>query len=184
VEPIRRKKDIAKIKALLASSPRDLALFTLGINVGLRGSDLLSLTWEMVLTPEDRICSVLEVSEQKTGNRRRIALGDSARKALQAWLAEVGEDASGPIFPSRKGGEPMTIQRLHQLVNDWCRQAGLRGHYGSHTLRKTYGYFLYQSGTSLPLLMQIFGHSSQAITLRYIGVQQDEIDEANLRLDL
>jgi integrase len=185
VEPIRRKKDIAAIKANLAGNLRDLTLFTVGINVGLRGSDLLSLTWGILLSPEGRIRSVIEPREQKTGNSRRIALGDAARKALQAWHKACGEVAGNDlVFPSRKGGRKMTIQRLHQLVNSWCKEAGLRGHYGSHTLRKTYGYFHYEQGTSLPMLMEMFGHSSEAMTKRYIGIRQEEIDAANLKLDL
>jgi len=78
----------------------------------------------------------------------------------------------------------MTIQRLHQLVNEWASKAGISGHFGSHTLRKTYGYHLRKRGTDLPTLMKIFGHSSQSITLRYLGIDSDKIDEANLRLNL
>lgn len=185
VEPIRHKKDLAAVKVWLTSSPRDMALFTLGINAGLRGSDLLGLVWGVLLSPESRIRTVIEVKEHKTGHLRRITLSDSARKALQSWLNVAGEVAlDDSVFPSRKGKGKMSIQRLHQLVNEWCHSAGLQGHFGSHTLRKTYGYFHYQNGVGLPMLMKIFGHSSQAITLRYIGIEQDEIDEANLKLDL
>ena len=78
----------------------------------------------------------------------------------------------------------MTIQRLHQLVNEWTQRAGIEGHFGSHTLRKTYGLHLRKHGVELPVLMRIFGHSNQVITLRYLGISDDEIDEANLRLNL
>jgi integrase len=185
VEPIRTKKDLAKVKAALANRPRDLALFVVGVNSGLRGSDLLALRWDHVLTPEGRIKSVMEVRESKTNKLRRIVVNDSARKALEAWRRAAGEVLRDDfVFPSRKGHGRMTIQRLHQLVNDWTTQAGLTGHYGSHSMRKTFGLFHYKNGVGLPLLMKIFGHSSEAITLRYIGLEQKEIDEANLRLDL
>ena len=184
VEPIRKKSDIEAIKANLSKTPRDYAMFTLGINAGLRGGDLIGLKYKDILTPQGRIKSALEVLEQKTGNKRRIAIGSNARSSLQALISDPEQiDFDAFIFPSRKGGE-MSIQRLHQLVNEWTKEAKIKGHFGSHTLRKTYGYFHYKRGVDITRLMQIFGHSSQAITLRYIGIEQDDIDEANLRLNL
>jgi integrase len=126
----------------------------------------------------------LDVKEQKTNNHRHIALCNKAREALSALCSNNGDtNRDDYVFPSRKGGR-MSIQRLHQLVNEWCEEAGIGGHFGSHTLRKTYGHFHYIQGTDIAWLMEIFGHSSQAITLRYIGIQQKKIDEANLRLNL
>ncbi len=185
VEPIRSRSDIAKIKKALAGRPRDLTLFTLGINWGLRGSDLLALTWGDVLSPERRIKTKVTVTESKTGKARRFMVSDTVRSALKGWLAEAGNvDRDGLLFPSRKGDSPMTIQRLHQLVNEWAGLANLQGHWGTHTLRKTYGYQMRTAGQDIVKLMKIFGHSSQAITLRYIGIEQDEIDEANMSLNL
>jgi integrase len=186
VEPLRRKRDIAKIKQALKDRPRDLALFTLGINVGLRGSDLLSLRFSDVLDADDRVRRRLSITERKTHKQRHISLGPSPQAAIKSLLPEDMDelDPDAYLFPSRKGGGAMGVVRLHQLVNQWCRDAGIKGHFGSHSLRKTYGRFLYKKGTDLSLLMKVFNHSSQAITLRYIGVEQDQVDEANVRLNL
>lgn len=54
---------------------------------------------------------------------------------------------------------------------------------GTHTLRKTFGYHAYKNGVDLSLLMRIFNHSSQAVTLRYIGITQDQIDDVYINLD-
>jgi integrase len=185
VEPIRLKRNIRKIKEVLGDHARDLALFTLGINTGLRGSDLLSLRFKDVLTKEDKIVSKLEVVETKTKKKRKIKLGPKPRKALMALLPNDLDDldVNAYLFPSRKGGR-MTIQRLHQLLNTWCDKAGVKGHFGSHTLRKSYGYHLYKNGADIVLLMKAFGHSNQAVTLRYIGIEDEQIDEANLNLNL
>ncbi|MFZ0033393.1 MAG: tyrosine-type recombinase/integrase [Sedimentisphaerales bacterium] len=185
VEPLRKKNDIAAIKGCLSNSPRDYALFTVGINMGLRGSDLLSLRFKDILTPDGHIKTALKVVEQKTDKCRRITIGDNVRKALEDLCHNSNENTlpNNYIFPSRKGGK-MSIQRLHQLVNEWAKAANIEGHFGSHSLRKTYGHFQYKQGVDIALLMEIFGHSSQAITLRYIGIEQDDIDEANLRLNL
>lgn len=49
---------------------------------------------------------------------------------------------------------------------------------GTHTLRKTFGYHHYEKFKDVVMLQKIFNHSSTEITLRYIGIEQDEIDES------
>jgi len=198
VEPFKRRQHILDIKQALADSPRDLALFTIGINVGLRGGDLLRLSWADVLL-EGEIRDKLKIKERKTRKRqpnkvRSIAISTNLRAALSAWLSVcVKNKAIDPqdvtkdnlLFPSKvKEGKPMSSTRLYQLVNLWAKKAKVSGHFGSHTLRKTYGYYLRKRGIDLPTLMKIFGHSNQAITLRYLGIDDDEIDEANFKLNL
>ncbi len=184
VDPIRDTKDIGVIKGTLAHRPRDLALFVLGIHLGLRGGDLLRLRWRDVLGVDRRLLTRVVVTEQKTGKQRSIALQENAKKALQGWLQVVGiPELDKLIFPSANGG-PLTIQRLHQLVREWTRESGVEGRFGTHTLRKTYGFQLRSKGVDIVTLMTVFGHSSQKITLRYIGIEQGEIDEANLKLNL
>lgn len=183
VEPLRSREAITQIKAAIADRPRDLALFVLGIHFGLRGTDLLGLRWYNLMGPDKKIRQVVEVTEQKTGNVRRIAVSETVRRCLLVWQRESGDGTEAFVFPNQSK-TAMTIQRLHQLVNEWARLAKVDGHFGSHTLRKTYGHFLYKQGTDICLLMKMFGHSSQAITLRYIGIEQRAIDEANLSLAL
>lgn len=197
VEPIRKRKEIQSIKDVLADNPRNLALFTVGIHAGLRSSDLLALRWCDVLNEDGQIRKVIEVKENKTGKLRRIAISPNMRAALSSWLAVCSKRQTNPLqpgdltredllFPSNAidTNQPLTIQRLHQLVNEWTAKAGIQGHFGGYTLRKTYGYHLRKKGTDLPTLMKIFGHSSPWITLRYLGIDNDEIDEANLKLNL
>ena len=183
MEPIRSAKDIKAIKGGLADSPRDFALFVLGVHAGLRGSDLLSIRWSDVITPDGRIRERIEVTETKTKKRRIIALQENARKALERWRLQTTPEADQYVFPGPDGNR-LTIQRLHQLVNQWARIADVKGHFGGHTLRKTYGYHLRRAGVGIETLMKVFGHSSQGITLRYLGIDQEEIDEANLKLNL
>ncbi len=185
VEPIRDPKEITRIKAALADKPRDFSLFMVGIHVGLRGSDLLSLTWSDVCEDDGKIRNRLKVTESKTGKTRNIAMQPKVREALDNWRKRAGDAVTGAgfVWPARNGGK-LTIQRLHQLVNEWCGAADVRGHFGTHTLRKTYGYHLRRSGTDIALIMDIFSHSSGAITLRYVGLEQDDFDEANLKLSL
>jgi len=88
------------------------------------------------------------------------------------------------VFVGPKG-ERLTIQRLHQLVNLWCKAVGLQGHFGTHTLRKTFGYHArVYHGVDLALLMDIYRHASQATTLRYIGLRQEDRDKAHIGMNL
>ncbi len=150
--------------------------------MGLRGGDLLALRWPDVLTADGRIAGKVTITESKTQKERAVALQPNAQDALQKWQA-IAPATDGYVFPNAVGGK-LTIQRLHQLINMWANEAGVSGHFGTHTLRKTYGYHLRQRGVGIETLMKVFGHSSQRITLRYIGIEQDEIDEANLKLNL
>jgi integrase len=184
-EPIRDRRDISAIKGHLADKPRDYALFVVGIHTGLRGSDLLALRWRDVLTDESRVVDRLRVTESKTSKLRVIALQEYAKRALESLLRAVGPiDPNVYVFRSREGDGRLTTDRLRQLIVDWTRAAGLNGHFGVRTLRKTFGYHLRKAGADPALLMKIFGHSCQAITMRYLGVDQDETEEVSLRLSL
>jgi integrase len=173
VEPIKRLKDIKAIKKLLAGKPRDLALFTVGINTNLRASDLLSLKAGQVrvLKPMDE----LEIKEKKTGKTRRITLNKACVDAIQRLLSSQDYADNHPLFKGR-GNEPLTVPSVNRLVKQWADAINLRGNHGSHTLRKTFGYQQRVTfGVGIPELMACFNHSSQRQTLDYLCIQPEEI---------
>lgn len=173
VRPIRSVKDIKAIKKLLANSPRDLALFTVGINTNLRASDLLRLTAGMVrgLKPMEEI----ELREKKTGKGRRISLNKACIDALQGLLASRPYQDKDFLFSSQRGAV-LTVPSVHRLVKAWCASINLRGNYGSHSLRKTWGYHQRVTfGMGLPELMVCFNHSTQRQTLEYLCIQPEEV---------
>jgi len=173
VEPIRSLKDIRTIKKLLKNKPRDLALFTIGINTNLRASDLLQITAGMVrkLKPMDEI----EIREKKTGKVRRITLNKACVEAIQGLLASGPYRDEDFLFKSQRK-EVLTVSSVTRLVKAWCKAIHLKGNYGSHTLRKTWGYHQRVTyGVGLPELMVCFNHSTQKQTLDYLCVQPDEI---------
>ena len=181
VEPIRKRKDIQLIKKMLADQPRNLAIFTLGINTNLRASDLSSLTVGQVryLCTGDHFLT----KERKTGKARQVTVNNAVHEAFKVLLASMADVAdSEPLFQSRKGGKALTTQTIHALVKGWCAQINLKGNYGSHTLRKTFGY-IHRTihGTDIPTLMTMFNHSSQKQTLDYLSIQPEEIQNAYLK---
>jgi integrase len=174
VDPIKKRKDIDSIKKLLGDDPRNSALFTIGINTNLRASDLLRIKVGQVrdLKPGDEI----ELKERKTGKSRRITLNKACVQAIQSLLASRPYDDDDPLFVGQRG--PLTVPSVHRLVKGWCRSINLRGNYGSHSLRKTFGYHQRVTfGTDIPRLMVVFNHSTQRQTLDYLCIQPEEIKD-------
>jgi integrase len=172
VEPLKSMKDISSIKKLLADRPRDLAMFTIGINTNLRASDLLSLKVKQVrgLKPMEEI----SLTEKKTKKDRRINLNKTCIDAINQLLATRNYRDNDYLFHGQRG--QMTVPYLNYLVKKWCADINLRGNYGSHTLRKTWGYIQRTHfGHSLPELMEVYGHATQKQTLAYLCIQPEEI---------
>ncbi len=172
VDPIKELKDIKSIKKLLHDKPRDLCLFTLGINTNLRASDLLRITAGMVkdMKPGDE----LTLKEKKTGKHRRITMNKAVVSVVQALLKSRDYKDEEPLFVGQRGC--LTVPSVNRLVKQWCRSINLKGNYGSHTLRKTFGYHQRVTfGVGLPELVDIFNHSSQKETMNYLCVQPEEV---------
>jgi integrase len=185
VDPIRDPKDIRLIKKILSDHPRDFALFVLGINTNLRASDLLRIRIGDVryLKPGE----YFTLREKKTAKLRSVTVNKAVFDAIHALLVSMSSVIDTEyLFQSRKkqsaSGGMLTVSYVNSLVKGWCREINLRGNYGAHTLRKTFGY-VHRTvfGTDIPTLMEMFNHSSQRQTLTYLGIQPSEIKDAYLK---
>lgn len=187
VEAIKDKRQIENMKKVLkGSNPRDYLLFVFGINSGLRISDLLSLSWTDVLDQKNKPRPFFEVTEQKTGKTRKITINDTLCKALQEAFTAGGDINIGDyIFKSQKGeNQSISRNQAWQVLNNAARTCGIINRIGTHTLRKTFGYHAYQQGIDITLLQQLFNHSSPSVTLRYIGITQQDIDDVYININL
>lgn len=173
VDPIREVSDIKKIKAeLLQSSYRDYMFFEVGINTGLRVSDILKLKVSDV-----KGNFYIDIREEKTGKAKRFPLNETVRKELEDFISN--KKPEDYIFESRRSrGVPLERTRAYCILNDAANRAGLKIKIGTHTMRKTFGFHFYQKTKDIALLQQLFNHSSPSVTLRYIGINQDMIDKA------
>ena len=198
VEPIRDNKTIKNMRAVLKSqSTRNELLFILGINVGLRISDILKLkvrdlTKSNTKTPKDYVI----ITEIKTRKTKKFYIGDIVKKVIENYMKENNNPGFDTyIFLSKKGiNRPITRQQAYRIINNAAELLGLverndkgnliHGEIGTHTLRKTFGYHSFQNGTSLELLMDLFNHSSKTQTLRYIGITEDQKKEVYLKSNL
>ncbi|WP_409305632.1 tyrosine-type recombinase/integrase [Peribacillus sp. SCS-155] len=154
---------------------RDLLLFVFGINSGLRISDILKLKVGDVRGKD----SIL-VREQKTSKSKRFIFNKSIKDAVKQCIpTSAGDDEY--VFKSRKGdNKPITRVAAYRILNDAAERAGVAdniGPIGTHSMRKAFGFHAYKNGTDLVWLQSIFNHSSQAVTLKYIGINQERIDE-------
>lgn len=171
VEPIRSKKDLRKIEAILKKqSFRDLLMFTVGTNCGLRISDILNLDVKDV-----RGKQYINIIERKTGKPKRFPINAKLKPMFEKFTKN--RDIKEPLFLSIFNNR-MERTQCYRIINDVCKEAGIDYKIGTHTLRKTFGYHHYQKYRDVAILQKIFNHSSPVVTLRYIGIDQDMIDES------
>lgn len=176
VEPIKNIRDINKIRQYLygKENKRDYCIFVVGINVGLRAGDLLSLKIKDI-TDGNTIFDTVTIKEQKTGKTRNFALNKNAKEAIKIYLNSLTDyDFEDYLFKSRKGGH-LGVRPLHHIIKTLTKDLGIKGNFGTHTLRKTMAYHRYINNVPLETLQKLLNHSSSAITLRYIGITQKVI---------
>lgn len=171
VQPIRDIAMIAAMKEVLMKQHyRNYFLFVLGINTGLRISDLLALR-----VGDVRGKSHIVITEQKTGKLKRFKINNELRIHISKFT--IDKETAAYLFQSRRGQDRIHRVQAWKILNAAAKEVGL-SEIGTHTLRKTFGYHFYQKYKDVAVLQQIFNHSSPAVTMRYIGINQDIMDEA------
>ncbi len=178
VEPIRTKTAIENIKKILRDTLRNLCLFTLGINTAYRANELLSIRLGQVRNLH--IGDALELKQSKTRKYRMVTLNRPTVETIQYYLKHDRylrhADDDSYLFYSRLG-DVLTVPSVTNLVKSWCAAVGLKVNYGSHTMRKTWGWWQYKRGKSVPLLMEAYGHTTQKQTLDYLCIQAEDVAE-------
>ena len=176
VEPIRKIKDIRAIKKILADKPRDLLLFTLGVNNGLRAGDLLKLKVHQLRNLQ--IGDSISIIEGKTGKKNVLFINKASYDALENFFNHVEKEDDEYLFTGRKGDDPITIPSLNRLIKGWTSAINLKGKYGTHSLRKSWGY-IQRTVYCVPIekITQRYLHSSPAVTMGYLGLQTQEVED-------
>lgn len=173
VEPIRDKRLILDIADYLKErNERDYILFMFGIYSGLRISDILPLQVRDVRNKD-----YIYLREQKTDKEKRFPINDELKSILNNYIK--GKSDYELLFPRSKGkGQKKHIsrQRVWKILNEAAAYFGYNDKIGCHTLRKTFGYWLYQNTHDIVAIQEILNHSDPSITKRYIGVNQDSKD--------
>ena len=153
-------------------------LIALGCFTGLRISDILALRWEQILSTEE-----FSIIEKKTGKKRVLRLNSQLQQHIQECYEHIQPiGLKAPILVSQKG-TVFSIQRINVILKEIKRKYRVKvKNFSCHSLRKTFGRQVYNmnsenSELALVKLMELFNHSSLAITKRYLGLRQEEILE-------
>ena len=173
VEPIRDVKKIQEMKEALAyyGSERDVFLFNLGINCGLRVSDMLGLKKKNIKD------YTIKLREQKTRKQKQIPLYH-LKEDIDRYIQFLEDEDY--LFKSNKldsegNSKPISRVQAYRILNHSAKSIDL-SEIGTHSMRKTFGYHYYKKTKDVALLMDLFNHSSQSVTLIYIGIKQDTLN--------
>lgn len=174
IKPITDRETLQRVKIEAQKmGPQPYMLILIGLNTGLRISDILPLR-----VGDFRQSDRLMIFEKKTGKFSEIKIPKLVTAdVLRATARKKDEDL---IFESRcshKRGQPIDYITAYRWVKEACARAGMERFVGCHTLRKTYGYTMYRRHHDVGQLMEHFNHSSQDVTLKYIGISQQNKDK-------
>lgn len=121
------------------------------------------------------------VIEKKTGKVRTIRLNPQLQQHIKECYGHINPvGINAPILISQKG-TIFTVQRINIILKEVKKKYRLKiKNFSCHSLRKTFGRQVYNMNSdnaelALVKLMELFNHSSVAITKRYLGLRQEEI---------
>jgi len=168
---------------LKSQSLRNWALFTLGINSALRISDLLALQVDDVMDENGNIRERIKVKEIKTSKSKSFPFTLKVKDALKTYIET--EHPTESLFPSRQqGGKTITRFRALSILKSAAERVGIMENIGTHSLRKSWAFQAYAKGVPLVQIMVALNHSTEAMTLRYLGITQDSLDDVYMNMDL
>ena len=149
-----------------------------GIFFGLHISDLLQLTWAMLLDG-----SSFEIVEKKTAKHREVRINANFQKHIRDCYKKLGIlNKQERCFISHRN-RVYTIQRINVLLKEIKAKYNIKvEHLSTHSLRKTFGRKVVEnagenSEMALIKLSEIFNHASPMITRRYLGLRAEELEE-------
>lgn len=223
-EEIRAMIDVfdKRIKNATNNNRRQIAcrnkmLFLIGINIGIRASDLCTLKWSFFFNEKTRMkkdiyenvnglnikvatVSVKErtwkdfytlqpMKQRKQKKFVKLYFNKAIKKAVTDYIEEYPiNDINDYLFKSRKGGNPLSPAGLCEIVKDAAADANIEKNIGSHSLRKTFGFWTWHNAEDknkgLVTLQMLFNHSDTQTTMRYIGLLDREIADMFYSIDL
>lgn len=156
-------------------------IWNIGLNLALRISDLLSVKFSDI--NDDRLI----IHETKTNKRAEIKLNNKAMILIND--IRLNHPTHTYLFQSHRNkqsinklAKPLTRRAVAQAFALIGEELNLR--LGTHSMRKTRGYHLYKQTKDIARVMKMLRHSSEGVTLRYIGITQEEIDNDFVALEL
>lgn len=174
--------DWEDFRSLISKLERDgeykfCLLITIGVFTGLRISDLLQLRYSQFENTD-----ILTIQEKKTKKTRRIKINQDLRTIFERIKIKMDvTDTSQYIFINKYGTKPIDKSYVNVKLKEIIKKYGIavEGNISSHLFRKTLGNRVLRlnnySNEAVILLMELFSHSSPAITRKYLGIREREI---------
>ena len=171
VQPIRSKKKVRELgEEIRKSGEKYYIMYNIGIYTGMRVSDIVSLKKKNISS-----IRTIKLREQKTNKSNEYIINKPLWDILKKYIENMDDDDY--LIPSREGiGQHIGRVRAYQVIKNAANKVGING-LGTHSLRKTFGYWFYKQYKDIATLQRIFKHSDPSITLMYIGITDEEIDD-------
>jgi len=188
IEDIKKMKQYFRDKIEATDSPqgkqiagRDLMCFSIGINIGLRMSDILNLKWDNVFDKDGTFADTIRIKEKKTSKFKNFFLNQSCKNAINNYINEfkIVVKPEAFLFRSRQGGA-VEVRTVGNIIKNAGIVCEIKLPLSSHTCRKTYAYHQLKAHQNdvmfLTQLMVLLNHTSLSATLKYCGVS-DEVNK-------
>jgi len=185
-QPIRDKKQTKELAKYFfeRGEIRNYVMVVLAMHTGLRIGDILKLTWEDVYDfKQNRVKDAITITEKKTRKPKTIKFGNKILKALGHY-AKTNAKSGCFLIENTRTSKAISRIQAYRIIRKAAEKLKFALKVSCHSLRKTFGYHAWKTGTSPVLIMKIFNHSSLAVTERYLGITQDDMDIVYLSMKL
>ena len=164
---------------------RNKMLFLIGMNVGIRASDLRTLRWSFFIDNNGNFKDFYTIQPKKQRKQKKfvkIYFNNTVKQAICDYLQYYPIDNIDDfLFPSQKGNDSITERTLYSIIKSIAEEAGIKQNIGSHSLRKSWGFWCWHEAEdkkkALVILQQCFNHKDTLTTERYIGILDEEISD-------
>ena len=178
VDPIKDREDVRRLLDYLKSqSDRDYILVLFGLHTGLRITDILNLKVKDVIDKDEVL-----IIEEKREYRNEVHISKKLKREMNEYLRD--RDPEEFIFKSRQGYKrAISRTQAWRIINTAAKKVGIKTRTGCHSLRKTFGYNLYQIDKDIVDVQERLGHKELKTTKRYIGISKEKINKKIDKLD-
>lgn len=171
---------------------RNKLLFLIGINVGIRASDLRTLKFNFFLNENGEFKEFYTFQPKKQKKQKKFVklfFNQTVKKAITSYIELYPvENLDEYMFKSRKGDDSISVDSLCRIIKETAKEANIKKNIGSHSLRKTWGFWVWHNAEdknkALVMLQECFKHSSSTVTLKYIGLMDEEKKDMYESVDL
>lgn len=185
VEALKDKKEINALQRYFKKhSERDYMLFVLGINTGLKITELLNITVGEVLKKDGVVKDFYSLRTKAMKAPMDIYLNPKVKKAILHYVKTAHLRKEEYLFQSTKTPKPITRQQAYRIICQAAEKVGIKGKIGTNSLRKTFGYHAYKQGVAISFLQKHFHHSCSSETYKYLGINKDKLIKTEIDVNL